>query len=178
VPITWIEIADTAVKIGLGAIITGASAYILARHNRSKSIEQEYLFKHREVMESVTLDIEEMTHVLLKYWSFILDWARNKEKEINNTQEKSDQIKTLRLEVFSLFKGLSSAEGRLLLLGCKEQQVCLREYGEKISEFYRYASRNNDEMDCAVLDEWRFKLLENRESLYSSLSKEYKNAKI
>lgn len=32
-PATWIEIADTAVKIGLGAIITGTSAYILARHN-------------------------------------------------------------------------------------------------------------------------------------------------
>ena len=177
-PTTWIEIADTAVKIGLGAIITGASAYILARHNHSKSIEKEYLIKHREVMESVTLDIEEMTHVLLKYWSFILDWARNRDKGITNIEGKSDQIKSLRLEMFSLFKGLSSAEGRLLLLGCKDQQVCLREYGEKISEFYRYASRNNDEMDCVILEEWRVKLLENRENLYSSLSKAYKNAKI
>lgn len=177
-PTTWVEIADTAVKIGLGAIITGTSAYILARHSHLKSIEKEYLFKHREVMESVTLDIEEMTHVLLKYWSFILEWARNKDRGIENSKDKSDQIKSLRSEVFSLFKGLSSAEGRLLLLGCKEQQMCLREYGEKISEFYRYASRNNDEMDCSVLEEWRSKLLANRENLYSSLSKAYKNAKI
>ncbi|MCS6101293.1 hypothetical protein [Shewanella baltica] len=177
-PTTWIEIADTTVKIGLGAIISGASAYMLARHNHSKSIEKEYLLKHREVMELVTLDIEEMTHVLLKYWSFILDWERNKEKGIKNSEEKSEQITNLRSEVFSLFKGLSSAEGRLLLLGCKEQQSSLRAYGEKISEFYRYASRNNDEMDCAILEEWRIKLLSEREGLYSSLSKAYKKAKI
>ena len=177
-PTTWIEIADTTVKIGLGAIISGASAYMLARHNHSKAIEKEYLLKHRDVMESLTLDIEEMTHALLKYWSFILDWARNKEKGINNSEEKSDQIRGFRSEVFSLFKGLSSAEGRLLLLDCKEQQQCLREYGEKISEFYRYASRNNDEMECASLEEWRVKLLASRERLYASLSKAYKNAKI
>lgn len=177
-PTTWIEIADTTVKIGLGAIISGASAYMLARHNHSKAIEKEYLLKHRDVMESVTLDIEEMTHALLKYWSFILDWARNREKGVKNTEEKSDHITSLRSEVFSLFKGLSSAEGRLLLLECKEQQQRLREYGEKISEFYRYASRNNDEMECAALEEWRIQLLASREGLYASLSKAYRNAKI
>jgi hypothetical protein len=80
--------------------------------------------------------------------------------------------------VFSLFKGLSSAEGRLLLLGCKEQQISLREYGEQISEFYRYASRNNDEIDSSTLENWRVKLLASREDLYASLSKAYKNAKI
>lgn len=176
-PTTWIEIADTTVKIGLGAIISGASAYMLARHNYSKSIEKEYLLKHREVMESVTIDIEEMTHTLLKYWSFILDWARNKEKGIKNSDEKSDQITDLRAEVFSLFKGISSAEGRLLLLGCKEQQSILRAYGETISEFYRYASRNNDDMDYVTLEKWRVTLLSERERLYSSLCKAYKNTK-
>ena len=151
---------------------------MLARHNHSKSIEKEYLTKHREILESVTIDVEEMTHILLKYWSFILDWSRNKEKKLKNSEEKAEQIKNLRSEVFSLFKGLSSAEGRLLLLGCKKQQISLREYGEQISEFYRYASRNNDEIDSSTLENWRVKLLASREDLYASLSEAYKNAKI
>ena len=177
-PTTWIEIADTTVKIGLGAIISGGSAYILARHNHSKSIEKEYLFKQREILETVTLDVEEMTHTLLKYWSNILDWARDKEKDLKSSEEKFEQVTSLRSEVFTLFKGLSSAEGRLLLLGFKDQQVRLREFGETISEFYSYASRNNDEMNSSNLEEWRVKLLSSREELYKSLNDAYKNSKI
>jgi len=178
VPITWIEVADTTIKIGFGAIISGGSAYLLARHNHSKSIEKEYLFKQREILETVTLDVEEMTHTLLKYWSNILDWARDKEKGLKSSEKKIEQITNLRSEVFALFKGLSSAEGRLLLLGFKDQQAKLREFGEKISEFYRYASRNNDEMNCSNLEEWRVKLLSNREDLYKSLNDAYVNSKI
>lgn len=177
-PTTWIEIADTAIKIGLGALISGASAYFLARHNNTKSLEKEYLLKHRVMLEQVTLDTEEMTHALLKYWSFILEWSRNKEKGLKNTSEKSEKIRDLRSEVFHLFKGLTNSEGRLLLLDCKEQQIKLREYGEKISEFYRYASRNNDDLESEVLEAWRIKLLDSRESLYELLNKAYKNVKI
>jgi len=178
VPTTLIEIADTAIKIGLGALITGLSAYLLARHNNTKSLEKEYLLKHRLMLEQVTLDTEEMTHALLKYWSFILEWSRNKENGIKNTPEKSEKISEYRSEVFHLFKGLTNSEGRLLLLGCKEQQIKLREYGEKISEFYRYASRNNDDLESETLETWRVKLLGSRENLYELLNKAYKNVKI
>jgi hypothetical protein len=178
VPVTWIEIVDTSVKIGLGALISGVSAYLINRQSHEKNIEKEYFSKRTLILEGVTIEIEEMTHVMLKYWSFILDWSRNKEKGQSNTQEKSDTIKLLRAELFSHFKGITVSEGKLLLIGCKEQQESLRSYGEFISEFYRYASRNNDEMESAKLESWRETLLVARQSLYSQLNFAYKNAKI
>ncbi|MEO1820306.1 hypothetical protein [Pseudomonas sp.] len=177
-PATWLEIADTTVKIGLGALISGASAYFLARHNHSSSIEKEYISKHRAVLEQVSLDVEEMTHALLKYWSFILEWARNEEKRKENNGEKSEAVRASRAEVFTLFKGLSTAEGKLFLIGCDDQQKCLREYGERITEFYQYASRNNDQMQSSEIERWRVDLLDSRQKLYSSLSVAYKRAKI
>lgn len=116
-PATWLEIADTTVKIGLGALISGASAYFLARHNHSSSIEKEYISKHRAVLEQV-------------------------------------------------------------LIGCDDQQKRLREYGERITEFYQYASRNNDQMQSSEIERWRVDLLDSRQKLYSSLSVAYKRAKI
>src|SRR5690554_3023007 len=177
VPTTWIEIADTAIKIGLGAAISGASAFLINRQSHNKSLEKENYSRNKETLESVALSIEELTHALLKYWSYILDWAKNNEKGVQASKEKTDSITELRGDVFNLFKGLTNSEGRLLLIGCVEQQKKLREYGTLISEFYRYASRNNEQMQSSELEAWRAKILEAREQLYSSLNKSYRAVK-
>lgn len=175
--LTWIEIADTSIKIGLGALLSGISAYVINRQNHTKIIEKEYLSKHRQTLENVTLEIEEITHAVLKYWSYMVDWSRNKEKGINNSPEKSEAIKELRSNLFGQFKGLTNSEGSLLLIGCKEQQESLRNYGNLISEFIRYASRNNDDMESVKLEEWREKILAERIELYTLLNSAYKNVK-
>ena len=173
-PTTWIEIADTAIKIGLGAAISGVSAFLINRQTHNKNLEKENYSRNKETLESVTLSIEELTHALLKYWSYILEWAKNNEKGVQASKEKTDSIIELRGDVFNLFKGLTNSEGRLLLIGCVEQQKKLREYGSLISEFYRYASRNNEKMQSSEIEVWRTNILEAREQLYSSLNKSYR----
>jgi len=177
VPTTWIEIADTAIKIGLGAAISGVSAFLINRQTHKKTLEKENYSRNKETLESVTLSIEELTHALLKYWSYILEWAKNNEKGVQASKEKTDSIIELRGDVFNLFKGLTNSEGRLFLIGCVEQQKKLREYGTLISEFYHYASRNNEKMQSSELNAWRTKILEAREQLYSSLNKSYRAVK-
>jgi len=177
VPTTWIEIADTAIKIGLGAAISGVSAFLINRQTHNKSLEKENHSRNKETLESVTLSIEELTHSLLKYWSYILEWTKNNEKGVQASKEKTDSITELRGDIFNLFKGLTNSEGRLLLIGCVEQQKKLREYGTLITEFYRYASRNNEEIQSSELEAWRTKILEARERLYSSLNKSYRAVK-
>lgn len=87
-PTTWIEIADTAIKIGLGAAISGVSAFLINRQSHNKSLEKENFSRNKETLESVTLSIEELTHALLKYWSYILEWAKNNEKGVQASKEK------------------------------------------------------------------------------------------
>ncbi|WP_017256011.1 hypothetical protein [Pseudomonas tolaasii] len=90
--ITWIEIVDTAVKIGLGAGVTGFATLLVNRQNHAKNIERENHLRNIAVLESVTQHIEEMTHALLKHWSFVLEKARNKEKGVSTSDEKSEKL--------------------------------------------------------------------------------------
>jgi hypothetical protein len=176
-PPTWIEIVDTAVKIGLGAAVTGFATLLVNRQTHAKNIEKETHLRNIAALENVTQHIEEMTHALLKHWSFVLDKARNKEKGINTSDERSEKISELRSEVYHLFKGLTDSEGRLLLIGCVDQQRKLREYGGIISEYHRYSSKNNEQMQSTELESWRSRILDAREQLYIALNKAYRAEK-
>jgi hypothetical protein len=175
-PIAWIDVVDTAVKIGLGAAISGVTAFFIAKQSHDKSVEKEYLQKKVSVLEDVTSDIEEIVHVVFRFYSVILDWTRTLEHGNNNTEEKDKSIKELRAEIFDLFKGLTVAEGRLLLMGCKEQQVAVRNFGQLLSEFYSSSSRANAGLNSEDLKAWRLRILEERDNLYKVLGDAYRNA--
>lgn len=176
-PTTWIEIVDTAVKIGLGAVVTGVATLVNNKLSHANTTEKDSLQRSVTALENVTLSIEEMTHTLLKHWSFVMDVARNNEKGVEASEERVKHIAGLRSEVYHLFKGLTNSEGRLLLIGCVDQQKKLREYGSMISEYHRYTSPNNAQTSSAELESWRVKLLEAREQLYTALNRAYRGVK-
>ena len=54
----WIDVVDTAVKIGLGALITGIVTYIGLRFSH-RSDKEKYLLEHKtKVLEQISEDIE------------------------------------------------------------------------------------------------------------------------
>ncbi|PYC18757.1 hypothetical protein DMX02_18025 [Pseudomonas jessenii] len=161
-------------KIGLGALVTGVATLVNNRLSHTSSIEKDSLQRSVAALENITLSIEEMTHTLLKHWSFVIDVTRNSEKGVEPSEERVKHIAELRTEVYHLFKGLTNSEGRLLLIGCVDQQKKLREYGTLISEYHRYTTPNNAQMTSAELENWRARILEVREHLYTALNKAYK----
>lgn len=55
----WVNVADTAVKIGLGGIISGLFTYIGLKYSH-KSQQSKYLFEHKiKLVEQITVDIDE-----------------------------------------------------------------------------------------------------------------------
>lgn len=174
-PTTWIEIVDTAVKIGLGAVVTGIATSVNNSQSHTRSLQKDKLAKNVEMLERVTLSIEEVTHTLLKHWAHIVEWAKINERGDEVSEEKAKLITEYRTELFHLFKGLTNSEGMLLLLGYTKQQRKLREYGALIAEYHRYASRNNELIRASELEAWRVKILDGREGLYRVLNRAYRN---
>lgn len=172
-PTTWLEVVDKAMKIGLGAVAIGISTHVNNGRSHTRTIEKERHAKNVEMLESVALSIEEVTHVLLKHWAHITDWARIKDRGDAPSEEKLKLITEYRLELFKLFEGLTNSEGRLLLMGHANQQQ-LREYGQLISDYYRFASVSNDKVTVAELDGWRKKIMDSRLKLYSALNAAYR----
>lgn len=66
---TLLEILDTSIKIGLGALITGFIAYFNQKANISASAAKENLLYHRNLLTDISKDVEEINHLILRIWA-------------------------------------------------------------------------------------------------------------
>ncbi|HCL7330964.1 TPA: hypothetical protein N2X32_004052, partial [Escherichia coli] len=86
---TWVEVVDTAVKIGFGGIITLTGTFIISKMNHKHEFDKDKSRRYYDSLESVSTQIEDMTHISLRYWALIIEWVRNKEqKGLDLTRER------------------------------------------------------------------------------------------
>ncbi len=157
--VTTIEVIDTAVKVGLGAIISGAAAYWVARLNHVKGIEKDKLQRRRELLESVAEQAEKFTQNALRYWAVLSD-------DTKRSEANSDLLES--------FRELTSAESKLLLLGEQNCQKLLREYGEYVKTFREEFISEGKKISEEQQREIRLNILDKRAALFNSLSAVYK----
>ena len=165
---TSLEILDTAIKIGLGALITAIATYINQKSNQKAILNKEHIDSNRKVITQMSLDIEDITHSLLKLWS-IFDFNT---KDSNYIQkEVIDKLGNLREDIFRETKLLTKNECILLLYNHLDQQQKLREFGDLAVNFYQYTLFKKGNISAQTTKFYREEILRLRSELYKSLSK-------
>ena len=165
---TSLEILDTVIKIGLGALITAIATYINQKSNQKAILNKEHIDSNRKVITQMSLDIEDITHSLLKLWS-IFDFNT---KDSNYIQkEVIDKLGNLREDIFRETKLLTKNEGILLLYNHLDQQQKLREFGDLAVNFYQYTLFKKGNISAQTTKFYREEILRLRSELYKSLSK-------
>lgn len=165
---TTLEILDTAIKIGLGALITGVITYFNQKANISASAIKENLLYNRNLLTGISSDIEEINHLILKIWAIFEFESKNSNID---KQKISDKLSPLRKLLFNDFQLLSKSEGLLLLNGYNEQQEKLRSYGEILVSFNSYTLFKNGVVNPTSTAEFKSQILQARKDLYESLNK-------
>lgn len=170
---TWLEIMDSAVKIGLGALIAGASAWMLARGQYSHDLRKSKVTREFELLKDIAEKVERFTHSALKYWAISADWHRA--RRANPRAIESANLLEAKKELFSRFNELTSAEAFLLLLGQQDAQAHLRAYGEHVMVYRRNVSRSSAPMTDQEMEDYRMYILRARESFFRRLHEMYGN---
>lgn len=107
---TWIEVIDSAIKIGLGALIAASAGYLSLRKTHGHEIEkrkEERFYKNLDDRKSVYLEFSVQSHGLIhKYDHAWCDSASEDFKlyltEFNKIQIICpDNVKTLATDVFN-----------------------------------------------------------------------------
>lgn len=172
-PTEILDIVDTAVKIGLGALISGLATYGVTKLNHDKDIEKSKSKRQRELLEEIASQTEEFSNIVLKYWAYMVEHVRYVEREIEVSEDLKSRIENAARELFEKFSKLSSAEGKLILLGANKAQELIREYGDYVKEFRRKVWQGNFNLTETELESYRSEILSKRKALYQELRSSY-----
>ena len=164
---TGLEILDTAIKIGLGALMTGIIAFLNQKTNIKASIAKDKLEYNRKTLTQISSDIEEINHLVLKIWAIFEFETKQGHIDKSKTLERLDP---LRNNLFNDFHLLSKNEGLLLLHGYTQQQEKLRVYGELLGKFNSYTLFRNGSINVEATANFKVEMLEARKNLYLSLN--------
>ena len=169
--VTALQILDTAVKIGLGALISGIATYFLTRSAHREEARSERRKRRYDAVERVADLVEDFTHVALKFWAAASDIVTKSHSP--NRDEWKERLGELQQELFHAFGDLSRAEGALLLLREKKAQALVRDYGEFIVG--EIGPLNNTVFDTSVeqMLALRKGLLDRRASFFDELGDAY-----
>jgi hypothetical protein len=166
---TPIDVLDTAVKIGLGALISGIAAYLVAKLNHDRDIEKSRITRRRESLEDIAERLEKFYSCVLTWWSVAVARANAQESEPSRRDLFLDDWKKASELMNEGFLDAATAEAKLLLLGEKESQQLLRDYVNYISRFIRTNPKT-----ASDLHDFQHNVLNKREAFFNKLSDVYK----
>ncbi|ATI48417.1 TPA: hypothetical protein I7203_21585 [Vibrio vulnificus] len=174
--ITYMEILDTAVKIGLGALISGATTWKITQLQHKNDDEKQRRARKLESLESVAEQVEVFSHHSMVYWARIVDFTRRKSSGSKLSEDFLKELNEARTNLYRSYKNLNSAESKLLLLGLSDSQQSLRAFGEAVSSFYAevYVGEHGKPLEEVKL--WREDILDNRRIFFEDLSSAYEKS--
>ena len=168
---TWLEVIDSAVKIGLGALIAGVSALVLAKAQHRNTLAKDRAEREFQLLKEIAEKVERFTHAALKYWALSADWHRALRKDPE--AKKSAQLRAAQDELFDRFNDVTNAEATLLLLGQEDAQAQLRTYGDYVVSFRKTVSNSADPLSDEAINDYRTYFLRARSSLFKQLHSVY-----
>jgi pyruvate-formate lyase len=127
---TYIEILDTAVKIGLGAAISGAATYVVTRMKSDRDVHQEVARHKRELLERISLGVQNCTAAISRQMHYITQYQSADE---NARVQLLTEAMSLSLKVN---EQLNTAKGLAWLLGESDLTNELQAYADKAVELH------------------------------------------
>jgi hypothetical protein len=171
--ITWIGIADSAVKIGLGACIAAISAYFMLKRSQDGEFQKELRNRRWTVLQEVAEIVQKTYEAHLNH---LQAFTTFKSPNADTPQDARDMAKatfdSLTTDLMVLIKSLSAAEAKLLLLGEKDASHKCGLFGDSImmdltQAIDQLADTKNDDKKYAHGAE------ERRRDVFDCLSKIY-----
>lgn len=170
---SYLEILDTAIKIGLGALISGVTTWKVARLQHKNEDEKERNRRRIDNLEKVASQTQMFCHDAMIYWSRIVDYTRKQETSQALSKSQLRDLKEARTKLYSSYENLTSAESTLYLLGLKDSQERLRILGDAVSQFYAEVFIGEHGKSLEVVKRWRDDIHANRELFFNNLHKAY-----
>lgn len=173
---TTIEVVDTALKIGLGAIITAIAGIVALNKTQSHEIEKQRWRRIQDALEEISREFEGIHRKLVKRATtdFTVKKMVQPEHTITIRQfgDPEGQMDVALRETKECILKLHELEGKLLLIAGAKEEGLLQDYRSKATEIEDVSINQPgapEELKPVIDD-----LIAKRSAFYAAISSLYK----
>jgi len=174
--VTWIEVADSAIKISLGAILGGLFGYVNAKLGFEKDAVKEYSKSRREILKDVVKQCDDFSCFHADYWATLYDALDKKTKNERISDRDLDQLRERGQAFRDAFKDFAHIESNFLLVGEKGLYDEFRSYATATDQFYADAYLENPKLTSDMMNQCRTQFKEKRCQLLLKVGEAFKRA--
>lgn len=167
----FLQITDTSIKIGLGALIAAVTAWVvLRRSGPAPSGNSAGDHRRIQILEEVSTQVGTVTHIFAKYSSLVVESIQFGERW---PQARRIELESVNSELVAEFKKMAEAEAKLLMLGEKNLERSLRLYGAKIAVYRKQVYVGRKDISLEQITALKNTITQVREQFYDMLSRKY-----
>ncbi len=140
-PLTTIDVIDTAVKVGLGALISGVTTYIIGRRNHSHDIRKAVLSERLQLLKEASVKFEQGGSQINSACERIV---------IIRAAKQSNQLEQFLTELpnfIAAFNTLKESRSLYFLAGSRQIGELVGEYGAKQDELRKHFAQYGLDFD-------------------------------
>lgn len=166
-----IEVIDSAVKIGLGALISGFATYFVAKINHSAAISKEVIAKKMTMLN----DAAELAEVFFYYNTRRLNVVGGHARHVTvedqpMSQRQQQDVKKTDENIVEILATRNKALAKLQLLQLAEAEEALRAYSLVSTELRELITHKKIMPTTAQLEGFGERLVEQKNRYYKALS--------
>ncbi len=168
----FLQITDTSLKIGLGALIAAVTAWVVLRRSGGSQQSANTAGDNRriQILEDVSSQVGTVTHIFAKYSSLVVESIQFGERW---PQARRIELESVNTELVAEFKKMAEAEAKLLMLGEKNLERSLRLYGAKIAVYRKQVYVGRKDISLEQITALKNAIVQVREQFYDMLSRKY-----
>lgn len=166
---TFLQLSETSLKMGFGALIAVFSGWLLMRrHTQSQQLSPES--RRLQILEMVSVNVGTVSHIFAKYSTLVQESIQFGEQW---PVARKLELDVVNAELVAEFKKLAEAEAKLLMLGEKNLERSLRLYGSRIALFRKQVYVGRQDITQEQITALKQSILQVREQFYDMLSRKY-----
>jgi hypothetical protein len=168
--ITCLEIIDTAIKIGLGALITGIATFLVTKQKYHNELQKEFIAKKQALLHDCIFRLDNSTSLQNNALSSIFHKKKKNISPIDITDEKKELMESFNLaKEARTFAYLTSQKGIV---------TSIDKYLDYLDATMNHIENKGLKLDINYLNDQTTAAEKLKRQIYEQIGKSYNSASI
>lgn len=173
----WPDVVDSAVKIGLGALLGGGFSLVIAWLSYQRNLGRDYFKRRRELIEKAVRDLDNFYRAMSLFRASLQNLLFKKNSQQPASHDDQTAIKALEKKLYVGFSDLYTVRSTLILLDEDALEKNVERFIRQASAFFKVASIENPKLTDERINKYKKSLDTRRKKILSGLSVAYRKVR-